>query len=80
MEKLYLLYVEFCKANGLNFFLIPLIITLLIDITYLPYIKSKGVFIKLKTYQKVLIVESYFATLIMILAWILGFSDYILLK
>lgn len=72
IDKLADIYLEFCKAHDINYLLLPLIVSILINISYYPYIKNQKRFKKLKTYQKVILLQSFGGTIIFIIALLLG--------
>lgn len=68
VDKLTDYYIEFCKANEINYLLPGLIVTVLINLSYLPVILDKKRFRSYTTSQKVIMFQSFFVTCIIILA------------
>lgn len=72
LDKLAEIYIEFCKGHNIDSLLLPLIGSILINISYYPYIKNQKRFKKLKTYQKVILLQSFGVTIILLISFLLG--------
>jgi hypothetical protein len=65
-------YTAFCKYLGINFCIPFIILAVIIDVSYYPYLKTKKIIRNLSTTQKIILLHALMANIFIFWAYFSG--------